>query len=320
VRARAADALGEIGDARAVEPSYVVASGRYIQSEPTRQPDDLTPHFSTFYPAAVKPNQPYALMAFVHVEAALAQVREIAAGFIGMMGGQQESGTAQSQITVDVGSAITFVPHMPGIQFSPAESVVMWLPPNQSATFLFTTPADLSADLIGRVAVYQGPLIIGEIPVHMKLAAADAPVSAGLNRQSELQRFDPIFASYSHRDTPVMEYFRRARENMGQKMLVDIYELRAGEHWADRLLEMIDQCAVFQLFWSKHSAQSKYCRQEWEHALQHASMRPRFIQPVWWVAPMPPPPSELANLHFQKVMVPPAQLALTRMRRLFRQK
>jgi hypothetical protein len=124
---------------------------------------------------------------------------------------------------------------------------------------------------------------------------------------------------------PVMEYFRRARQNMGQKMLVDIYDLRSGEHWADRLLEMIEQSAAFQLFWSRHSAQSRYCRQEWEYALQVAEreQRPRFVQPVWWAAPMPDPPSELAALHFQKVTLPTltrAQWIAGQLRGVFRGK
>jgi hypothetical protein len=117
-----------------------------------------------------------------------------------------------------------------------------------------------------------------------------------------------------------MEYFRQSRASLGQKMLVDIYDLRAGDHWADRLLEMIDQSAFFQLFWSRHSAQSRYCRQEWEYALHYLAERPRFIQPVWWEAPMPDPPPELADLHFQKVPIPSrtrAQLLVARVRGLF---
>jgi hypothetical protein len=260
-------------------------------------------------------------MAFVHLESASEQVREVAAGYAGMMGGQPATSTARSAVRVDPGSLITLVPQVTGLRFDPAEQVVTWQPPYQSATFLFTTPAALDADLSGRVLVYQGPLILGEIPVSMARRATTVPDSKALTTQAGLQRFDPVFASYSHRDAPVMRYFRRARERLGQRMLVDIYDLRAGEHWADRLLEMIDQSAVFQLFWSQHSAQSAYCRQEWQHALGYLDRRPRFIQPVWWTTPMPPPPLELADLHFQRVALPPAtraQLALEQMRRRFR--
>jgi hypothetical protein len=289
------------------------------RSQPARE--SAPPHFSAFYPEVVQPALPYALLAFVHLESALEQVREIAAGYAGMMGGQAASGTAQSAVRVDPGSLITFVPQVAGLRFDPAEQVIPWQPPYQSATFLFTAPAVLDADLTGRVLVYQGPLILGEIPVSMALRAAKAPLSKALTTEAALQRFDPVFASYSHHDTPVMQYFRRARQRLGQRMLVDIYDLRAGEHWADRLLEMIDQSAVFQLFWSQYSAQSSYCRQEWQHALGYLDRRPRFIQPVWWQVPMPPPPPELASLHFQRVALPPAtraQLAVARLRRFFR--
>jgi hypothetical protein len=277
-----------------------------------------SPQFSAFYPEDVQPGQPYALMVFAHLESARDQVRRIAAGYAGMMGGQPHSSTVPSTVHVEIGRLLTFVPLIQGITFEPAEQVLAWQPPYQSATFLFTTPSALESDLSGRVLVFQGPLVVGEIPVSLKVISGT--VSAGLDKEDGLRRYDPVFASYSHRDAPVMEYFRRARENIGQKMLVDIYDLRAGEHWEPRLLELIDQCAVFQLFWSKNSAQSEYCEKEWRYALRHAERRPRFIQPVWWEAPMPDPPGELKDLHFQKVTVPPltrAQLAFARVRRVF---
>jgi hypothetical protein len=270
------------------------------------------PRFTAYYPEAVKPSSSYALMAFVHLESARAQVEEIAQGYAAMMGGSQATTGVTSAIKVDVGSLITFMPVIAGITFDAAERVVTWQPPYQSATFLFTTPADLPPNLTGQVVVYQGPLIIGEIPVKMQVVAADQPVESLPNKSGEMQRLQPVFASYSHRDTPVMEFFRRNYARLGQKMLVDVYDLRSGEHWADRLLEMIGESAVFQLFWSRHSAQSNHCRQEWESALGYLDERPRFIRPVWWQEPMPTPPPELADLHFQRVPLP----VLTRMQML----
>ncbi len=284
------------------------------------------PQFTAFYPQVVKPAQAYALMVFAHLDAARGRVQEIAAGYAPMMGGAQASGSAPSKLQIDPGSLITVVPQVAGITFEPAEQVIAWQPPHVSATFLFSTPETLTRDISGRVLIYHGPLIAGEIPitpVTIKQPQGRTAPTPPLNQEAPMQVYDPVFASYSHRDTPVMEYFRRARANIGQRMLVDIYDLRAGEHWADRLLEMIEESAVFQLFWSANSAQSPYCRQEWEHALKYIDARPRFVQPVYWSGPgpAPTPPPELAGLHFQRVTLPPltrVQLAVAKVRAALR--
>ena len=221
------------------------------------------------------------------------------------MGGVAHQESAESLVPVAAGSLLTLVPQVDGITFNPPQQVVTWKAPHQGANFLFNTPADLDHDLTGRVLVFQGPLITGEIPLVMRHVA---PVRAPMRgmpppTRSIFEALEPVFASYSHKDAAVMEYFRQARAELGQRMLVDIYDLRAGDHWQERLYEMIDESAVFQLFWSAHSAASEYCAREWRHALRHQAARPRFIQPVWWHAPMPPPPEELAHLHFQKIDV-----------------
>src|SRR5690606_4788065 len=121
----------------------------------------------------------------------------------------------------------------------PEEQIVTWngVETQKNVTFLFSTPNNLAANLVGRVLVFNGPLIVGEIPVNMFFDAQNT--STSLESKAEFKELQPIFASYSHRDTPVMEFFRNTRAKLGQKMLVDIYDLRAGEHWADRLLGMI---------------------------------------------------------------------------------
>ncbi|MBN1564104.1 MAG: HEAT repeat domain-containing protein [Anaerolineae bacterium] len=301
-------------DREDIQPS--ASAAQYTRTDDSTQ----LPHFAAYYPAAVKPAAPYALMVFVHLESARAQVEEIAKGYTAIMGGSQRSAGVTSAVKVDVGSLITFVPVIAGITFDAPERVVAWQPPYQSATFLFTTLDTLPAALTGYVQVYQGPLIIGEIPITMQVVAAGQPAATTPNKAAEMEHLQPVFASYSHRDTPVMEYFRRSYARLGQKMLVDVYDLRSGEHWADRLLDMIGESAVFQLFWSEHSAQSTYCRQEWEHALRYLDDRPRFIRPVWWQDPMPAPPPELADLHFQRVPVPVLtrlQVILAQLRRFF---
>jgi hypothetical protein len=274
------------------------------------------PVFSAFYPQLAAPNATYALMVFAHIEAALDQVRSIAAGYAPQMGGTPKHASEASRFAVKSGALLTFVPHVNGLSFTPERQVITWDALQtgaayKEAVFLFQTPSVVQSNFEGRVMVFDGPLLIGEIAVQIAAGAGSA------TQEANMRRFDPIFASYSHRDTPVMEYFRRIRGALGQKMLVDIYDLRAGDHWADKLLQMIDQSSVFQLFWSRYSAESKYCQQEWQHALRYLEQRENFVQPVFWTRePSPTPPPELARLHFEKVTLPPVTLFKTFTRRL----
>ncbi len=269
---------------------------------------DEPPQLSAFYPALLAPQKPHALMVFAHTSAAWEAVRAIAEGQAALMGEQPADRSVPSKVALARGALLTVVPRVEGLRFGPPEQPLVWQPPYRYVTFLFTAPQELPETLSGQVQIYLGPLIIGEIPLEMRAVQPDLSTSADTKNAAHMTRYDPIFASYSHRDAPVMRYFRRLREMLGQKMLVDIYDLRAGEKWNARLLEMIDQSAVFQLFWSEHSARSSYCRQEWQHALRYVDERPRFVQPVYWQKPLRPSPDEaapeLAELHFQYVELP----------------
>jgi TIR domain len=87
--------------------------------------------------------------------------------------------------------------------------------------------------------------------------------------------------------------------------------IRSGERWRERLPELIAEADVFQLFWSSNSMRSRYCREEWEHAL--ALRRPSFVRPFYWEDPRPEdpanglPPAALDALEFVKVSLFAAQ-------------
>ncbi len=104
-----------------------------------------------------------------------------------------------------------------------------------------------------------------------------------------------------------MANLAEAARALGDQYLQDVLTLRAGERWDTRLLELIDDADVFQLFWSHNSMRSRHCRDEWEHAL--GLQRPLFVRPLYWDEPLPGdpgrglPPSALRALHFVKVPV-----------------
>jgi hypothetical protein len=100
---------------------------------------------------------------------------------------------------------------------------------------------------------------------------------------------------------------------LGDRYLVDVTDLRAGENWSQGLEQLIQQADIFQLFWSSNSMASPHVRREWEHALSLG--RPDFVRPTYWEDPMPErpglPPEALVRLHFQKMCFPAARALAT---------
>jgi hypothetical protein len=108
-----------------------------------------------------------------------------------------------------------------------------------------------------------------------------------------------IFASYSHKDSEIVEKIEAAYEAFGDEYMRDVKILRSGEEWNPALLKLIKQADVFQLFWSEAAKKSKYVEKEWREALKQK--KKNFIRVVCLEEPTPQPPPELKNIHFTKL-------------------
>jgi hypothetical protein len=206
------------------------------------------------------------------------------------------------------GTQLRIVPDLPGIECNPEAAEVKWWEPVHEVSFRLRAGAGRAGSMVrGAVRVWSGPLILGEVSITIRVTAAgeQAPSSPPVGEQ--VQKYRKIFPSYSHRDRSLVEKFRYVVQAQGDRYLQDVLELRAGEQWEPRLLELIDEADMFQLFWSSNSMRSPHCRDEWEHAL--ALRRDTFIRPVYWEDPLPAdpaqelPPGRIRDLHF--VRVPP---------------
>jgi len=277
--------------------------------------------FTAFYPDAVTPNRTCALVVSAHIADALADVRKVIEPYLEQLGSKPKEGTAANSQAVASNALLTFIPLVAGVMFQPADQVIVWQPPYKTAAFLFSIPAGYPAhEITGSVKVFSGPIKVGEIPVSMHLDSRTDREPLSNIHEKRMEPYRTIFASYSHRDTPVVEYFHEYRKSLGDHLLVDRHELRSGDDWEQRIMQMIDSSDSFQLFWSRNSAASKYCREEWERALARLAQRPNFIQPVYWTRPLDPlPPQTLNSIHFAPVTLPAVtrvQMALASLRRL----
>jgi hypothetical protein len=182
------------------------------------------------------------------------------------------------------GARLRIVPDLPGIRCNPGEAELDWWEPVREVPFRLLADGGLAGSTVrGAVRIWCGPLLIGEVSLAINVRSADAADDQSVADRAS--RYRKIFPSYSHLDLAIVEGFEDAARALGDTFLRDVLTLRAGERWQPRLLELIQEADVFQLFWSSNSMRSQYCQQEWEHPL--ALRRPAFVRPLYWEDPLP---------------------------------
>jgi hypothetical protein len=212
------------------------------------------------------------------------------------------------------GTTLTVVPELPGVFCNPPSAEFMWWEEVHEASFWLVPGAHLTGRMArGTVRIWCGPLIVGELPVAVAVVppgTEPANIQAVPLSGPAVNRYRRIFPSYSRLDREMVSYLATAARALGDQYLQDVLVLRAGEPWSDRILELIGDADIFQLFWSRNSMRSPSCRLEWERAL--SLRRPEFMRPVYWEDPLPEdhvlglPPENLRALHFHQVPWDPA--------------
>ena len=204
------------------------------------------------------------------------------------------------------GTQLTFVPSVPGCVFNPPEQTVPWQADVQQLAFgMQAVSAPPGYAVNGSVQVFTGPLLRADIPISVFVRQpgiyAPAPQQQRTFATAVARAYRRVFASYSHRDTAVVQSCETAAQVTGDRYLRDVTLLRSGEQWNDRLLQAIGEADLFQLFWSENAARSPAVQTEWRHALALQPVRGNFIRPVYWSRQVYPIPPELQAIHFERL-------------------
>ncbi len=266
--------------------------------------------FTVFHPKEVAVERWYTLLTYAHIEAALAQVQADAARFKEDMGGNPRQAQSSAPAQLARGTEITVLPQMDGVEFNPERITFKWVEDLHRAEFRMRAAKPL-AGLAGNgtVSILVGPVIVATIKIGMLFDDEDSTLPlkdvAPAQATASIYQAEKIFISYSHKDTPVATACRAVYKALGYDVLIDVDKLRSGENWTEALMRLIDNADIFQLFWSQNSAQSNFCRKEWQYALEQEKLKGNaFIRPVYWEQPLVPPPDELEPLHFAYVALP----------------
>src|SRR5574338_385525 len=273
---------------------------------------DENVQFTVFRRPCVQPGRWYPLLAFAHLAERrpdapaddrdpVAEVQAQAAQVLGPDISQFRSSTEDSASPVMREGELRFVPLVEGVEFNPPEHRFLWTESVHREEFRMRASGALDGRVArGTLTVYAGNLVLADVQLAIRV---DSQVAVTTQERSEARPYRRVFASYSHRDTAIVEEFEAHARALGDQYLRDVVTLRSGEVWTDRLKQLINEADVFQLFWSRNALASAMVRAEWQHAL--ALNRPFFVRPVYWEDPLPEqqglPPNELRRLHFQRV-------------------
>ncbi len=288
---RSSDAKKEVLDEAAPESGAepVETSESSASAEPVR--------FSAWYPKEAAPHVWIPLRAYVFRLNAADAVTADAAQSLDKQLDEYRPVTGDSLTPLSEGALITATPELPGFQFNPPSASVAFYEDWHSLPFkLRATDAPEEQASNGRITFTVEGVIVADLLMSIFVtatatSAVTAPASAAADP------YDAVFCSYSHKDTAIVERLERAYKALGFEYLRDVTTLRSGEEWNARLLALIDEADIFQLFWSNSAATSKYVQQEWEYALS-LGRSGAFIRPVYWEQPMPKTPEALGKLHF----------------------
>jgi len=281
-------------------------------------PIDDNVQFTVYQPKAVQPLKWYDLLVFAHLSEKpidapqdtpnpVAEVARQAKQILGDQAATFLNLTQNSLLAVPRKAELTFVPIVAGVEFNPDRQTVTWQEAFHRREFRMRANAELDGSTArGRLTIYWGPLILADVSLVFRVGNHLTSAELSQPRESiSVRPYRKIFASYSHKDMDIVEHVEKYFRTVGDEYLRDRKDLRAGEIWNERLMAMIEEADIFQLFWSKNSMVSKYVQQEWEHALSLG--RANFVRPTYWENPMPRsespplPPAELAQIEFHEI-------------------
>jgi serine/threonine-protein kinase len=270
---------------------------------------------SVYRPRAMQPARWQQLIAFLHAAdrrpgadprepAPSDRVDTLARQMLGRNRDSFDPLTSDGRLKVPQEGDITLTLSLPGVEILSPTRTFKWLEDVHFETYQIRAPGSLDGSTVrGTVTAYLGMVVLAEVTLAIGVSSGadgrDSPLEA-----DTAAAYRRVFASYAHQDVEIVRQFERYARAFGDEYLRDVLSLRAGEVWSERLLALIDQADVFQLFWSRRSMHSPYVRQEWEYAL--ALNRPAFVRPTYWEDPLPEspadglPPEALKRLHFHQ--------------------
>ncbi len=250
---------------------------------------------TVFAPPNARVSSSVMVQVFAHLPEETGEARELAREFDGTT---QRRGRTSLATYIQQGSRLTFDLKLPGLKVVEPSQELTWRGRSESAQFAVSIPALFPlGTIIGKVLVSQNTVPIGQIQFKLDVVGDADKVVTRKVKSGNAMRYGLAFISYASEDRN--EVMRRVQmlDAVGIRYFQDLLDLDPGDRWAQKLYQRIDESDVLFLFWSTAARNSRWVRREWKYCIEHKGED--FICPLMIEGPpFPPPPPELAHIHF----------------------
>jgi von Willebrand factor type A domain/TIR domain len=249
--------------------------------------------FAVFAPAGITPNSSFVLDVWAYSRHQYSSMIELTKEV-----GREINVGSKSGVSVIRGTILTIQIDIVGLEVPEPVDTVVWDGVPANASFIINVPPET------KIGMYRGKASIGYQGITIVKVAFVVSVTH-YDHRDYIDRSDrPIyprtaFASYaSENREEVLSRVQGMRKIAPDlEIFVDVFSLRSGQNWQDKLEEHVPKKDIFYLFWSQAAARSEWVGREWKLALNRRGLN--YIDPVPLEEPdRAPPPQELAALHF----------------------
>jgi hypothetical protein len=259
---------------------------------------------TVFAPPSVGRGESFFVQVFAHVPSEAADAARAASEF-DSTAARRAFRSLESNVTR--GARLAFELAMPGLEVDDASQSFVWNGRTESAQFGVTVPAGFTKSvIIATVIVSQNTVPVGHLKFRLEIASVPGATKAEPVGDSAC-RYNRAFISYASRDRDKVLSRVQMLKPLGIEFFQDILDLEPGDRWEKELYRHIDESDLFLLFWSTAARESKWVMEEVKYALarkQGDDFAPPEIRPVIIEGPpVPPPPPELAHLHFNDRLI-----------------
>ncbi|MBU1342741.1 MAG: toll/interleukin-1 receptor domain-containing protein [Proteobacteria bacterium] len=249
--------------------------------------------FATFAPKSILPDSSFVLDIWAYLPDQYSFITTAAQEL-----GRDKNLGQKTGVPIDRGTILSIRIDIKGFKVPDPVDSIVWDGVPTNASFIINVPADTAiGNYPGKAVIsYQG-LAIAKMVFLIVVDTANRHDYTDYSSKTIYPK--TAFASYASENREAVLSRIQGMKKVAPELdiFVDVFSLRSGQNWIEKLQEHVPTKDTFYLFWSQPAARSEWVEREWRLALLRRGLD--YIDPVPLEEPdRAPPPPELSKLHF----------------------